>query len=158
MSKPETWREVRAAIRALCEGESDAIALMATIACELHRHFDRFDWVGFYRNIGGEVLKIGPYQGGHGCLTIPFSRGVCGAAARSRQTVVVPDVDAFPDHIACATTTRSEIVLPVFDSAGALIGVLDIDSDTPDAFDDTDRVELEAMLDEVFRRPGAERL
>ncbi len=86
---------------------------MATLACEeIHHSDDRFDWTGFYRVTEPEVLKIGPYQGGHGCLVIPFSRGVCGAAARTRQAQLVPDVDAFPGHIACASSTRSELVLP----------------------------------------------
>jgi GAF domain-containing protein len=99
---------------------------------------------------GPETLKIGPYQGGHGCLTIPFSRGVCGAAARERRTQVVPDVDAFPGHIACAASTRSEIVVPVLDADGALIAVLDVDSDTPAAFDEGDAAALEALLGAVF--------
>jgi len=144
--------EVRAKIRALTEGETDEIALMATVACELFHHFERFDWVGFYRVVGKELLKIGPYQGGHGCLVIPFSRGVCGAAAREGRTQLVADVDAFPGHIACASSTRSEIVLPVWSRTGDLIAVLDIDSDTPDNFDETDRAELEAILREVFER------
>jgi L-methionine (R)-S-oxide reductase len=101
---------------------------------------------------GPELLKIGPYQGGHGCLVIPFSRGVCGAAARTGQIQLVPDVEAFDGHIACSSSTRSEIVLPVHDATGALIGVFDIDSDRPDAFDDTDARELAAILDAVFRR------
>ena len=92
------------------------------------------DWTGFYRVVAPELLKIGPYQGGHGCLVIPFSRGVCGACARSGQVQNVPDVDAFPGHIACASSTRSELVLPVWNGAGRLLGVLDLDSDTPAAF------------------------
>ncbi len=141
-----------ARISALTEGESDVIANMATVACELFHRDDRFDWVGFYRVVAPELLKIGPYQGGHGCLTIPFSRGVCGACATSCVTIIVPDVDAFPGHIACATSTKSEIVLPVFDRSGDLIGVLDIDCDQPDAFDDGDKAALEAMLHGVFAR------
>lgn len=137
-------------IRAICAGENDVIANMATIACELFHDDTRFDWVGFYRNIGGDILKIGPYQGGHGCLTIAFSRGVCGAAATQRRTQLVADVDAFAGHIACASSTRSEIVLPVFDAAGALLGVLDIDSNQRDAFTVQDQVALESMLCEVF--------
>ncbi|PWR01845.1 diguanylate cyclase [Meridianimarinicoccus roseus] len=134
---------------ALTEGEDDIVALMATLACEIHHSDDRFDWTGFYRNVGGEVLKIGPYQGGHGCLVIPFSRGVCGAAARSGQVQIVPDVDAFPGHIACASSTRSEIVLPVW-RGGTLLGVLDIDSDRPDAFDQADADALASILRATF--------
>lgn len=139
-------------IAALTEGETDTVALMATVACEVHHADDRFDWTGFYRVTGPELLKIGPYQGGHGCLVIPFSRGVCGAAARTGQIQLVPDVEAFPGHIACSSSTRSEIVLPVRDASGALIGVFDIDSDRPAAFDDTDAQALAAILDAVFRR------
>ena len=140
-------------IAALTDGEDDQVALMATLACEIHHSDDRFDWTGFYRVTGPEMLKIGPYQGGHGCLQIPFSRGVCGAAARTGEVQLVPDVDAFPGHIACASSTRSEIVLPVRDSAGALIAVLDIDSDQPDAFDTNDAIRLAAILKDVFATP-----
>lgn len=150
MSRASEWPEARAKVRALAEGETDTVALMATVACELYHHFDGFDWVGFYRVVEPGVLKIGPYQGGHGCLVIPFDRGVCGAAARERRTQLVADVDAFPGHIACAASTRSEIVVPVFDGSGTLIAVLDIDSDTPDFFDRTDQAWLEAMMAEVF--------
>lgn len=138
-----------ARIAALTRGETDEIALMATIACEIHHSDDRFDWTGFYRNIGSGVLKIGPYQGGHGCLTIPFSRGVCGAAARTGEIQLVEDVEAFPDHIACASSTRSELVIPVWRGDG-LIGVLDIDSDRPAAFTREDAAALDAMLRAVF--------
>jgi L-methionine (R)-S-oxide reductase len=143
-----------ATIRALTEAEDDPIALMATVACEVHHSDDRFDWTGFYRVTAPGMLKIGPYQGGHGCLTIPFERGVCGACARTRTTQLVPDVEAFPGHIACSSSTRSEIVLPVFDRTGALIAVFDIDSDQPAAFTDEDARELAAILAETFGRIG----
>lgn len=139
-------------IAALTEGENDEVALMATVACEVHHSDDRFDWTGFYRVVGPELLKIGPYQGGHGCLVIPFSRGVCGAAARLGQVQLVPDVEAFPGHIACASSTRSELVLPVWNGAGDLIGVFDIDSDQPDAFDSEDAAQLARILRGVFGR------
>ena len=144
------WTALCARIRALTEGETDEIALMATVACELHHADERFDWTGFYRVVAPSLLKIGPYQGGHGCLVIPFARGVCGAAARTRQTQLVPDVDAFPGHIACASSTRSEIVVPVLGRGGRLIGVLDIDSNRPDAFTDQDQKALEGMMQDVF--------
>ena len=137
-------------IASLTAGETDAVALMATVVCELHHADDRFDWTGFYRVTAPDTLKIGPYQGGHGCLVIPFSRGVCGAAARSGEVQIVADVHAVPDHIACASSTRSEIVLPVRDSGGTLIAVLDIDSDQPDAFDTGDARQLTAILQQVF--------
>ena len=139
-------------IASLTEGEDDVISLMATVACEVHHSDDRFDWTGFYRVTAPEMLKIGPYQGGHGCLVIPFSRGVCGAAARTREVQLVPDVDAFPGHIACASSTRSEIVLPVFDAKGDLLAVFDIDSDQPDAFTEADSAGLTAILTAVFAR------
>jgi L-methionine (R)-S-oxide reductase len=137
-------------IRALTEGETDTVALMATVVCEVHHSDARFDWTGFYRVTAPELLKIGPYQGGHGCLVIPFSRGVCGAAARTGQVQLVPDVDAFPDHIACASSTRSELVLPVFNGAGVLLGVFDIDSDQHDAFTTQDAEALQSILADVF--------
>jgi L-methionine (R)-S-oxide reductase len=146
------YADLAARIAALTEDESDPVALMATVACELHHSDERFDWTGFYRVAQPGVLKIGPYQGGHGCLVIPFERGVCGAAARSGQPQIVPDVHAFPGHIACSASTRSEIVLPVRNAAGEIIGVLDIDSDRPDAFGPSDAAGLQAILDATFAR------
>jgi L-methionine (R)-S-oxide reductase len=137
-------------IAALTEGEDDSVALMATVACELHHSDDRFDWTGFYRVTAPEVLKIGPYQGGHGCLVIPFARGVCGAAARTGEVQLVADVDAFPGHIACASSTRSELVLPVFGQGGKLLGVLDIDSNQPNAFTQDDADALMLILSKIF--------
>ncbi len=139
-------------IASLTEGETDPVALMATVTCEVHHADDRFDWTGFYRVTEPELLKIGPYQGGHGCLQIPFLRGVCGAAARTGQVQLVPDVDAFPGHIACASSTRSEIVLPVWDAAGDLVAVFDIDSNQPDAFKQEDADALRAILHATFAR------
>ena len=137
-------------IAALTQGETDTVALMATIACEVHHADDRFDWTGFYRVTQPHLLKIGPYQGGHGCLVIPFDKGVCGAAARTGKTQLVPDVDAFPGHIACASSTRSELVIPVRNGQGDLLGVFDIDSDQPDAFTQEDAQALGAILDHAF--------
>lgn len=137
-------------IQSLTKGETDAVALMATVTCEVHHSDHRFDWTGFYRVTGPEMLKIGPYQGGHGCLQIPFSRGVCGAAARTGQVQLVPDVEAFERHIACASSTRSELVLPVWDGQGALIAVFDIDSDQPDAFTEEDAARIAEILQAVF--------
>ncbi|WP_170517061.1 GAF domain-containing protein [Ruegeria atlantica] len=139
-------------IAALTEGETDQVALMATIACEVHHADDRFDWTGFYRVTQPGLLKIGPYQGGHGCLVIPFDRGVCGAAARTGEVQLVPDVEAFPGHIACATSTRSELVLPVRDASGEVIAVFDIDSNQPDAFTDQDATALGTILSDVFAK------
>ncbi|WP_193143169.1 MULTISPECIES: GAF domain-containing protein [unclassified Meridianimarinicoccus] len=138
-------------LASLTGGETDDVALMATCACEIHWSDNRFDWTGFYRVVGKKTLKIGPYQGGHGCLEIPFSRGVCGAAARTGKVQMVDDVDAIPDHIACAASTRSELVLPVW-RKGKLLGVLDIDSDQPAAFTAEDSERLAAILTDVFDR------
>ena len=145
------WPALEARIASLTEGETDEVALMATLACELHRSDPRFDWTGFYRVTEPGLLKVGPYQGGHGCLTIPFERGVCGACARTGEVQIVPDVDAFPGHIACASSTRSEIVLPVT-RGGELIAVLDIDSDRPDAFTEEDAWALARILAATFER------
>ncbi|MDZ7824335.1 MAG: GAF domain-containing protein [Ahrensia sp.] len=139
-------------IAALTAGETDIVALMATVACEVHHADTRFDWTGFYRVVAPELLKIGPYQGGHGCLTIPFDRGVCGAAAKTRSTQLVDDVNSFVGHIACSSTTQSEIVVPVFNKLGDLIGVFDIDSNQPAAFDQEDQKALEALLNDVFSK------
>lgn len=147
------YAELTQRIAAVAEGETDTVALMATVACEVFHADERFDWVGFYRVVEPGLLKIGPYQGGHGCLAIPFDKGVCGAAARERRTQLVDDVDAFPGHIACASSTRSEIVVPVFDRAGELIAVFDIDSDRPAAFTDADRAGLEGLMAAVFAQP-----
>jgi len=148
--KRADWPALKRDIAALCEGESDTVALMATVACEVHHADERFDWTGFYRVIAPDLLKIGPYQGGHGCLSIPFSRGVCGAAARSGEVQIVDDVHAFPGHIACSPTTRSELVLPVWNRRGDLLGVFDIDSNTPAAFTRKDAEALQAILADVF--------
>ena len=147
--KTVDYKELAQVCASLTAGETDQIALMATLACEVFHADDRFDWVGFYRVVSPGLLKIGPYQGGHGCLVIPFERGVCGACAREEAAQLVPDVDAFPGHIACASSTRSELVLPVFDANG-LIAVFDLDSDQPDAFTLEDQVQLQAILDQSF--------
>jgi len=145
---------VRSSIDALLEGEDDWVAAMATVSCELHHAFEYFHWTGFYRHARPEELVIGPYQGGHGCLRIPFARGVCGAAARTKQTQFVPDVHAFPDHIACSSSTLSEIVVPVLASDGSVLAVFDVDSDHPAAFTEVDREALESLCDVLGERFG----
>ena len=137
-------------ISALCEGEDDVIAKMATISCELYHAVDGYDWVGFYRVTEPQLLKIGPYQGGHGCLTIPFSKGVCCAAARLAATQLVDDVNAFEGHIACSSSTQSELVLPIFDKSGTVIAVLDIDSDCSAFFSSEDAATLETLMATLF--------
>ena len=142
-AKQQSYGAVLQRVKDLIAGETDPIAVMATVACELHHAFDYFDWTGFYRVVEPGLLKIGPYQGMHGCLTIPFERGVCGAAARLRQAHVVPDVREFPGYIACSSSSRSEIVVPVIAPAGDLVAVLDVDSDRLAAFDEIDKINLE---------------
>jgi len=144
------YTDLRQRVLAVCDGETDQVALMATVACEVHHSDARFDWTGFYRVTAPNLLKIGPYQGGHGCLQITFDRGVCGAAALTGQVQLVDDVDAFPGHIACASSTRSELVIPFYDAQGSLIGVFDIDSDQPAAFDQNDADQLQSLLSAVF--------
>ena len=143
------YAAVRESIASLLEGHRDWVSAMATVACELHHAFAFYDWTGFYRAVDADLLPIGPYQGGHGCLSIAFSRGVCGAAARTRQTQLVRDVRAFEGHIACASTTLSELVVPVLTPAGRLLAVLDIDSNAPAAFSAVDARSIEAICAEL---------
>lgn len=148
-----SYGELHDRIAALIEGETDFVAIMATVACELHHHFPHFHWTGFYRVVEPGLLKVGPYQGGHGCLVIPFARGICGRCAREEKTVLIPDVELEADHIACSSSTRSEIVVPVFGADGALRAVLDVDSDFPDAFGENDARFLEGVC-ALFRDPA----
>jgi GAF domain-containing protein len=151
-ARARCYAEVRRELSLSLAGEDDWIVILSTSASALHVAFGYFDWTGFYRVIGEQLLGVGPYQGGHGCLRIPFSRGVCGAAARTRSTQLVPDVTAFPDHIACSSLTQSEIVVPVLTPGGQLLAVLDVDSNSPAAFSATDQRELEALCQELGRR------
>lgn len=153
MNEQTAFQDIRQRIESLLHGETDAVALMATLACELHHHFPHFHWTGFYRVVAPGLLKIGPYQGGHGCLVIHFERGICGRCAREETTVIIPDVELEADHIACSGTTRSEIVVPVFDAGGKLRAVLDVDSDFPDAFGETDARFLGEVCG-IFRNPA----
>lgn len=151
--KATTYDECYDAIRAIWTDEGgaalDEIALMATINSVLANRFDTYFWTGFYR-VCGERLVVGPYIGTVGCLQIPMGKGVCGAAAAGRQTVIVPDVEKFPGHIACDARSRSEIVVPVLDRDGELIAVLDVDSEELAAFDEEDRAGLERIVS-LFR-------
>ena len=160
---------VRARLELLLEGEDDWFAALATVACELHAAFEYFHWCGWYRAVPStgaaaraadgtassaaaqqqqqprRELVVGPYQGSHGCLRIAFGRGVCGTAAATRRTQLVPDVRAFPGHIACAASTRSELVVPLLSPSGDALAVLDVDSDHQAAFLETDATALEAL-------------
>ena len=142
MTKEERYEELLPRAKALLEGEDDLIARMANLAALLHSEFG-FWWTGFYR-VAGDVLVLGPFQGPVACTRIPFGKGVCGSAWKQGGTIVVPDVDAFPGHIACSSESRSEIVVPVFRD-GAVCAVLDIDSREPATFDEVDAKYLEKM-------------
>jgi L-methionine (R)-S-oxide reductase len=138
LSKSQQYEAALQSIEALVDGETDQIAVLSTIACELFQAFDHFHWVGFYRRISPDTLKVGPYQGGHGCLTIDVNRGVCGKCVREGQIQLENDVNSVACHIACSSETQAEIVLPIFDCAGEVWAVLDIDSVRRDVFDDVD--------------------
>ena len=140
-------------IRAVLDGERDEVALQSTLACLLWEALPQTNWCGFYRRIGESLLAVGPYQGGMGCLRIAFEKGVCGAAARTGRTQRVPDVQAFPGHIACDEATRSELVIPMVDAHGRVRGVLDLDSPHLDAFSAAEAERLEALVAHVFLGP-----
>lgn len=148
-TKTTIYREACAEIDAVLAGVDDPITAMSTCACILHGRLPYASWTGFYRVVAPELLRVGPYQGPLGCLEIPFDRGVCGAAARQRAPQVVPDVHAFPGHIACDAGARSEIVIPVYGPGGDLIAVLDVDSHQPAAFDEIDRQGLERIIERL---------
>ncbi len=142
-TKPEIYRELALQARGLFEGERDAIANAANLSALIAFGLSDLNWAGFYLLRDGELV-LGPFQGRPACVRIAMGKGVCGTAAAQRQTIVVPDVEAFPGHIACDTASRSEIVVPLVRD-GALIGVLDLDAPIPDRFDDDDRAGLEAL-------------
>jgi L-methionine (R)-S-oxide reductase len=143
--KPQAYEELAAYAVSVLAGIDDEIAAMATISALAHHAFG-FLWTGFYRLVTPTLLRIGPYQGTLGCLEIAFGQGVCGTAAKERRTIVVPDVTAFPGHITCDARARSEIVVPVFSRSGALLAVLDVDSEARGSFDATDRAGLERLV------------
>jgi GAF domain-containing protein len=144
-SKEEKYALLYSQIAALTESESDMIANMANIASMIHCTFG-FWWTGFYRVVDNQLV-LGPFQGPLACSRIGFGKGVCGTAWKLRETVIVPDVEQFPGHIACSSASRSEIVVPVSDKGSQeVIAVLDIDSDSLDTFDQTDRLWLEKII------------
>jgi GAF domain-containing protein len=136
-------------IRAALEGEHDAVAIEATLACLLWETLVQTNWCGFYRRVDERTLAVGPYQGSMGCLRIDFARGVCGACARTQSMQLVADVSSFPGHIACDDKTRSELVLPIVVD-GRLHAVLDLDSPHLDAFSRDEAARLATLLDDVF--------
>lgn len=152
--RAERYAVLAEEIASVLEGEPNLVAQMATVASMLAASFQHFFWTGFYvvDPDRPDELVVGPYQGTLGCLRIAFGRGVCGAAAASGATQIVPDVHAFPGHIACDGRSASEIVVPVYNAEGRLIAVLDVDSDQPAAFDEVDGHWLETILAATFSR------
>jgi L-methionine (R)-S-oxide reductase len=141
--KEEQYRQLLPQLKALMDGEPDLVANLANISAALHQQF-RWWWVGFYLVRDGELV-LGPFQGPVACTRIRKGRGVCGSAWERAETIVVPDVERFPGHIACSSLSRSEIVVPVI-RGGEVVAVLDVDSEHLDHFDDTDRQWLEAIV------------
>ena len=152
MLKAEAYRKIIDQISALIEGEKDLIAVMSTVSCEIFHGFDEFNWVGFYRKVDERTLKVGPYQGGHGCLTIDRDRGVCGACFREGVLQLENDVSKASSHIACSSTTKSELVLPIVDKNNEVVAVLDIDSTQLGVFDEVDVKALEQICAWVSER------
>ena len=150
--KEDKYKSVIKTIEALIENETDLISVMSTISCELFHTFDHFNWVGFYRLVDEETLKVGPYQGGHGCLNIDLSRGVCGKCVRKNTYQIENNVSLLPHHIACSAETKAEIVLPIRDGNNNVRAVLDIDSTAVDVFDEVDLNYLEKMCNCVSSR------
>ncbi len=151
LDKPATYRELTNQIESVIHGLDDEVATMASAACLIHSALPHTSWTGFYRVVDEALLRIGPYQGSLGCLEIPFGSGVCGTVAAEEKSLVVADVHDFPGHIACDSAARSEVVVPVYRKDGSLAAVLDLDSHAPAAFDDEDRLGLEAVA-EMLRR------
>ena len=146
IAKPAAYDQLHTHVSSILSGIDDDIAAMATMSCLVHHAFGHL-WTGFYRVVEpGDLLRVGPYQGALGCLEIAFGRGVCGTAAATRQTVIVPDVEAFPGHITCDSRARSEIVVPVLGPDGSLRAVLDVDSEHSGAFDNDDAAGLERLV------------
>ena len=145
VEKSRAYAELDGHVRAVLDGVDDPITAMATVSCLVHHAFGHL-WTGFYRVVAPRLLRVGPYQGTLGCLEIPFGKGVCGTAAAEERVVIVADVSAFPGHISCDGRSRSEIVLPVKDQKGALVGVFDVDSDRVGTFDESDETGLMRIL------------
>jgi L-methionine (R)-S-oxide reductase len=145
IEKSRAYAELDGHVRAVLEGVDDPITAMATVSCLVHHAFGHL-WTGFYRVVSPGLLRVGPYQGTLGCLEIPFGKGVCGTAAAEERAVIVTDVSVFPGHIACDGRSRSEIVLPVKDRNGTLVGVFDVDSDRVSTFDEADEAGLAQIL------------
>ena len=141
--KEKQYKLLVSQIASLIDGEKDMIAVMSNVAAAIHQTMG-FWWTGFYRVVGNDLV-LGPFQGPVACMHIPFGKGVCGTAWKQAETIIVPDVEQFPGHIACSSESKSEIVVPVFGTDGKVIAVLDIDSEHLATFDDIDRKYLEEI-------------
>ncbi len=151
MSKEDKYKEVLQNIELLIKNEKDLISVMSTISCEIFHAFEYLNWVGFYRLVDETTLKVGPYQGTHGCLTINIKNGVCGKSAREKKVQIENDVSKIPFHIACSSETNSEIVVPVLDKDGNLKAVFDVDSLELNSFDKIDEKYLKMICEKVYR-------
>ena len=147
IEKNARYEKTLLSIEKMIDGEEDLMTVLSTISCELYHAFDHWNWVGFYRRVDERTLKVGPYQGGHGCLTIDMDRGVCGACLREKSIIIIKDVSTVDDHIACSSETKSEIVLPIIGKAGTVLAVFDLDSTEIGAFDETDKEYLSKVVD-----------
>ena len=147
IEKRARYEKTLLSIEKMIDGEEDLTTVLSTVSCELYHAFDHWNWVGFYRRVDERTLKVGPYQGGHGCLTIDMDRGVCGACLREKSIILVKDVSTVHDHIACSSETKSEIVLPIIDNSGTVLAVFDLDSTEIGAFDETDKEYLSKVVD-----------
>jgi len=149
MDKEFKYKDLLKRIGQLTKDEKDIISKMSNISCEIFQSFDYLNWVGFYRLVDKNTLKVGPYQGTHGCLTIDINRGVCGKCVREKKLQIENDVNSIPYHIACSGDTRSEIVIPVFDKIKNIIAVLDIDSTEINSFDSIDEKYLTIICSNI---------
>ena len=150
MKKEEKYKTVLETIELLIKDEDDVISVMSTIACELYHALEHFNWVGFYRLVDENTLKVGPYQGKRGCLSIPIDQGVCGKCVSENRVQIENDVSQIPYHIVCSAETKSEIVIPVRDKNGTVKGVLDIDSTVINSFNETDVKYLKIICQKII--------
>lgn len=147
MTRKEQYAQLIPQIAGLIKGETNLVGILANVSAALHEAFpERFFWTGFYLHEEGKTLSLGPFQGSVACYSIPFGKGVCGKAWEEGRTLIVPDVEEFPGHIACSSLSRSEIVVPMYDSSHTFRGVLDIDSTRLDDFNDDDKDGLERVI------------
>ena len=151
MNKENTYTQLLPQIAAMIEGETCETSVLANVAAALHQAFDQFFWTGFYMLHPDGMLRLGPFQGPPACYAIAIGKGVCGKAFEAESTLVVPDVEQFPGHIACSALSRSEIVVPIFSKVGKCVGVLDIDITQLGTFDATDKLYLEQVVQQLTR-------